>query len=274
MRTIGELGLIYDPAIHTQGYDTTGGANTRRRGGFRTLSIGSSVGETSGPNRLAHTLTGNSTISPMRAYRLLDIFTANSSERGKILVNSSLRDPRNLPLKSLFHNLRFQSNTTANSTSEFAAPSDGILGASGKDINVESLVENWTQSERVNGPFLSTGQVADLDVFSNLDLGVDLAPNSANTNALDRGREELLRNTFGLLTLKGSVYKIYAIGQTGSVDSQGRFVVGSTAYLQKTVELEREYPNANGLASTTAPDLQRNNRATGINVKTISTQFD
>jgi len=276
MKTIGELGLVYDPAIHEEGYDQTGGANTRRRGGFRTLAIGSDVGEARGPNRLADTMptAGNNTITQLRAYRLLDIFTANSTEQGKILVNSSLRDPGNLPLRSLFESLQFQSNTTSNSTSEYAAPADSVLGASGESIDVDALLEDWKAFEGNSGPFLSIGQIADLETFRNAELGVDLAPNSANTNALDRGREELLRNTFGLLTLKGSVYKIYAIGQTGTMDANGEFQVGSTAFLEKTVELERQYPQANGVASTNVDDLQTNNRATAINVKTISAQFN
>jgi len=276
MRNIGELGLVYDPAVNGQGNDNTSGQPTRQRGGFRTLAIGSDVGEARGPNRLAHTMptAGNNTITQLRAYRLLDIFTANSTEQGKILVNSSLRDPGNLPLRSLFESLQFQSNTTSNSTSEYAAPADSVLGASGESIDVDALLEDWKAFEGNSGPFLSIGQIADLETFRNAELGVDLAPNSANTNALDRGREELLRNTFGLLTLKGSVYKIYAIGQTGTMDANGEFQVGSTAFLEKTVELERQYPQANGVASTNVDDLQTNNRATAINVKTISAQFN
>lgn len=275
MRTIGELGLIYDPAVHGTGYNNRGGAATRERGGFRTLSIGSDVGEARGPNRLAHTMptTVNSTISQRRAYRLLDIFTANNSETGKILVNSSLRNPQNLPLRALFHNLQFQSNTTSNATSEFSAPQDGILDASDKDLNIDALISEWISFERSRGPFLSTGQLADLATFSNSSLNVNLTPNSENTNALDRGREELLRNTFGLLTLKGSVYKIYAVGQSGTVDSNGEFKPTATAFLEKTVELERTYPQENGLISTTPTDLVTNNRATNINVKNISTKF-
>jgi hypothetical protein len=217
---------------------------------------------------------GNSTISQRRAYRLLDIFSANNSETGKILVNSSLRNPQNLPLRALFHELEFQANTTSNSTSEYAAPSDGVLGAAGQNLNVDALIEDWTNFERSSrAPFLSIGQIADLETFSNSELGVNLSPNAANTNALDRGREELLRNTFGLLTLKGSVYKIYTIGQTGLVDAAGVFQPKATAFLEKTVELERTYPQQNSLQSTLVNDLVTNNTATQINVKTISSKY-
>jgi hypothetical protein len=282
MKTIGELGLVYDPAVHGTGYNNNGGAQTRERGGFRTLSVGSDVGEARGPNRLAHTMPtgGNSSVSPRRAYRLLDVFSANNSETGKILLNSSLRDPRNIPLRSLFHNLGFQSNTSSNSTSEYAAPSDNVLGAADEKPELQTLIDQWVAFERSNGgPFISLGQIADLPAFSNSELGVNLTPNSANTNALDRGREELLRNTFGLLTLKGSVYKIYAVGQTGVVDASGQFKPGSSAYMEKVVRLERIYPNQslpapNDAAGISANSLATNNTPTEVTVQTISTKFE
>ncbi len=55
--------------------------------------------------------------------------------------------------------------------------------------------------------------------------------------------------------------------------TSGEFQPKATAFLERTVELERVYPEENGLQSTQVNDLVSNNTATRINVKTISTKY-
>jgi hypothetical protein len=271
MATIGELGFIYDPAL--PGLPNPEG--TWRRGGFRTLCIGTRYGEvadagtggtTNDPLRLTQTVPNpkstGSNLTTMRAYRLMDIFDVSKNLNGRILINSALRDPRNLPLKSVFYNLKTQSNTatTVTATGDYAGPFDPKISAN-QSVAVDKVIsalEAEADSGKT-GPFLSLGQIGDLDIFNTgTDLyGSDLKPNSGNTRFYDRGREEILRNTFQLLTLKGSVYTIYVVAQAGDT-VKSKFVPKSTIYLTRTIKLTRKYP-ADPLSSITATDLKTNN---------------
>jgi len=210
----------------------------------------------------------------MRAYRLLDIFDVSNNLKGRILINSALRDPRNLPLKSAFYNLKTQSNTAANVTSsgDYAGPADPKIPQK-NSVNVDNVISALVAEAAPDktGPFLSLGQVGDLDIFNTgTDLcGIDLKPNSNNTSFYDRGREEILRNTFQLLTLKGSVYTIYVVAQAGDT-VKSEFIPKSTVRLARTIKLTRKYP-ADSLSSIKATDLQTNN--TPVADKTTITQL-
>lgn len=276
MQTIGELGFIYDPAVPDQlrfGNTTNG---TFRRGGFRTLAIGATASElAAGAGQLPQLLNADANlpkINSKRAYRLLDIFRADNSLRGKILVNSALRDPANLPLRSVFESLKTQSNNDP--TNIFPSGKDVSL-PSNSDLSTDDLIEALIDAARspAIGPFLSLGQITDLEIFNEGELlipEVDLTSEDDRVNMTDAGREEVLRHTFGLLTTKGSVYSIHVVGQTG-VSKSGTFRPDSTARLTRTVELERSYPAA---PYENIENLVDNNVPNSVSLRLLSTIWE
>lgn len=276
MQTIGELGFIYDPAIPDElrfGNTTSG---TFRRGGFRTLAIGATASElATGAGQLPQLLNDDSNlpkINSKRAYRLLDIFRVNNSLKGKILVNSALRDPANLPLRSVFESLKTQNNPDPTDT--FPSSKDVSL-PSNSDLLTDNVIEaliNAARSQAI-GPFLSLGQISDLDLFNDGELlipEVDLTSENDRVNMTDAGREEVLRHTLGLLTTKGSVYSIHVVGQTGDSKS-GTFRPKSTAQLTKIVEIERSYPSA---PYEDIENLVENNVPNSVNLRLLSTNWE
>jgi|GEM_PF-1943329 len=261
MATIAELGLIYDPAVETSGFY----GSTRERGGFRTLAIGTSRGDRTGPKALFP--PPSPVPEGKRAYRLLDVFETQKDLRSKILLNSSLRDPRNFALRALFYGLKTQANSGV--TEDFAGPRDPLLGSGGTEVNAESIVRAISTRAKQNGPFLSTGQLSDVDAFNTgSEVGFALTPNDKNSDLLDRGREEILRNTFELLTLKGSVYSIYVIAQAGEPVG-GDFVPKSTTRLIRLLEMDRVYPSSNPIQQRAMPALLNENRPSGVSATVL-----
>ncbi|MCK9587856.1 MAG: hypothetical protein WC076_08725 [Terrimicrobiaceae bacterium] len=273
MRTEAELAFIYDPAIPGSG---NANANVRNRGGFRTLAIGSKLGEKSGPARLAHVDEKN------RASRLLELFTAeNTQPRQKLLLNSVLRNPQNLPWRALLDRLITQTNSA--STLEYAGPKDPDFPVAGLSVVPDELVKAIEAKARGAGgtpgsPFFFIGQLADLDVFNTGSLLLksiatstpfDLTPDAANKKLLDRGREEVFRRLAGLLTLKGSTYRVYSIGQAVKELPDGSLRILATSNLLTLCQIERDYPTTNALANLTMPALLTNNRSTNARSKLI-----
>jgi hypothetical protein len=260
MRTIGELGYIYDPAFPGDGYEIDG--VVRKRGGFRTLAIGSKMGEATGPARLDHV------DETCRASRLLELFTTREPV-GSILLNSARRDAANLPLRAILNGLKTQMNNAPGPV--FPAPRDPSFPAKGLDVNVDKVIE--ALSARGNPPFLFLGQLADLDIFNTgSDLFVpsfDITPTDANRKLLDRGREEVFRHLAGLLTLKGSTFRVYAIGQAGTMMANGRFHVRGTCRAMRLYRLERTYPETNPLKTTSMPELLENNRPVSVKARLL-----
>jgi len=271
MITIGELGFIYDPAISEivgGNYTVSGGEPTMCRGGFRTLSIGSNRGEVEGPNRLTHVVPKVAEpLTSNRAYRLLDLFSASSEGKGLFNINSFLRDPNNLAFRCLLDEFNIQQNLLADA--DFAGPKDPTFPTSALEVQEEALIKALEKYVEVNGPFLSLGQMTNADIFNkgkdlikakSSSAGLDITPNARNTDRTDRGREEVFRNLVGLLTLKGSTFSVYAVGQAGELNSQGKFVTQSTSRTVKIVEMKRKYQEEDPLKVLTMPELLDNNK--------------
>ena len=85
-----------------------------------------------------------------------------------------------------------------------------------------------------------------------------MTPNTGFTDHLNRGREEIFRNLTGLLCLKGTVFKIYCIGQSGLM-VKGSFMPLASCKLVQTVELARTYPQNDPLFNRALPGLHDNN---------------
>lgn len=261
MRTIGELGYIYDPAIPGDGYQVP---DVRRRGGFRTLAIGSAFGEATGPNSLSQVNETN------RASRLLELFTADKNRSG-ILLNSVLRDPANLPWRALLTNLRTQTNSTPNPT--FPAPRDKNFPLAAL-VNSDAMIDALSTRARTSTPFLFLGQLGDLPIFNEgatlFENYFSIAATPKNIEVMDRGREEIFRHLAEQLTLKGSVYRVYVIGQAGRMNPDDKFVIRGTQRMMRLYELERTYPTDDPLKDTAMSALLDNNRPSGVRVKRLA----
>lgn len=268
MHTVGELGFLYDPALSDPAKSGSYHNSVRKRGGFRTLAIGSRMGEKEGPNRLTHVNETN------RASRLLELFTTNDRRDG-VLLNSVLRDPANLPLRAILATLQTQTNDTPSAV--YPAPRDKFLPPAGVTVSADNVIAGVKKHVGTPGasrPFLLLGQLADVDVFNTgyelFGGNFDMTPGARNKEVMDRGREEVFRHLVGLLTLKGSVFRIHAIGQAGRMSPAGKFIARGTHRTMRLYELDRRYPVADPLASTAMPALETNNRPTAVRVKQLA----
>lgn len=281
MRSIGELGHIYDPALPSDGYYQT---DTMNRGGFRTLAIGTRLGESGyGPNNLAHvTATSRNKASLLLELFYADIGATADHHKGRLHLNSIKRDPQNLAWKALLKNLATQTNTAADTTFPSARDPSMLQGTAAAKIQTANLI-NAISNQTVSGPsnttlsgtFLTLGSLAELPIFNSgrtlLD-GVELTPTTENNNHLDRGREEVFRHISNLLCLKGSTYTIHVIGQAGRMQN-GKFVLEGTSRLTATVDFTRTYPSTDPLADLTATTLSTNNKPTANSYKVLTQQY-
>lgn len=294
MRSIGELGHIYDPAVSGNGYQD-GGKRVINRGGFRTLPIGSRVGTACellttpiGPNPLNQVSPDNN------ASRLLDLFyadTATNGFRGKININSALRDPKNKALYALFDQITTQTNVTTSVTNQsgqivFPSALDPTLGGTaGSTLHATNIVnamvafqdQSSTDSVATGGVFTRLGMLSDLDIFNSgttlYTTGVDMAPNEQNNNRLDRGREEAFRNVANLICLKGSAFTVYVVAETGVIRNE-KFVKQGTSRLQALVETSRQYRQEDPLQDrSTLAALVANNTPTNTTATILNMEF-
>jgi len=294
MKTIGELGFIYDSAI--SGIDNDGkqgwhNDTTRKRGGFRTLTIGSRMGEDIGPGRVAETATETQlrlthVNEKNRASRLLELFdvfpdrqrgTPQPSPPPRVLLNSALRNPSNIPLRAVVENLNTQSSSDpVASDANFAWPVDPLFNGSRK-VASENLVRAMEDDAESGRPFFYLGQLATrLDIFNTgmelFEDGFDITPKHTgesrphgnvrqnpvvyrNADLMTRGREEVFRRLSGSLCMKGSRFRIYAIAQAGnegrdSETGEMKFLPRNTTRLVTVVELERQYKTDDPLENT------------------------
>jgi hypothetical protein len=284
MRSIGELGHIYDPAIAGAGYYASDCLN---RSGFRTLAIGTRLGEGNcGNNALSHISSTN------RADLLMELFAASPSPthgadgtntfRGRININTSLRDPRNIALHALVQGLRTQTNQQWNQP----GPSGEILYPSAQDptmgngslVNstrfVNSLVARMTNAAE-GGPFMTLGELGRSDLLNqDADLleNVSLTPDEPyHRQHLDRGREEIFRRISNLICLKGSVFTLYLVAETGTFIGD-KFVARGRCRKELVVETVRDYPSQDPLENLDISPLSKNNSATNVHVRILRSQ--
>jgi len=209
--SIGELGHITDPA-RVGG----GGGIDLSRGGGRTLRVGQSeLVSIAGGAMSWYTGTNQTNASrTWTSWRLADIFTAttntNVAIRGLINPNGALRD-NGAALQGALFGLTF-----------LPAGPDGAALIAGQTARVTNVVSNVI-TRLTNGnaaglgsgalnPFWERGEISELGVF-NSSAGSTLVGGVVMSNAFDRGREELVRRSIEMITTRGSVFTVYAIGQ-------------------------------------------------------------
>ena len=248
MQTIGELGHITDPAR----LPGTSGALADvafSRGGGRTLRVGQA--------EHARWYDGNQTNASRTwtSWRLADIFTvrsnypANSATNGVanavnvripglINPNGALRD-NGAAMRSALFGLTFQQ-----------AP-EGASGTANRAVNIGGIVTNMI-TRLTNGaaaglgtgtinPFWERGEFSELPLFNSPPpQTAALGANMSNT--FDRGREELVRRTIEMLTARGSVFSVYAVGQSLQVTTNSTNILG-TVRVKSTFEISPQFAN-------------------------------
>jgi hypothetical protein len=236
MRSIGELGHIFDP-VRPLG---PSGEIERSRGGGRTMTIGQ-------PDPLWDK-DPTSRSYGWAAWHLADLFCTGTSLQmeGNINVNGVLRD-NGAALKGALYGFHFASNPS----------SDPALAAQPLDQETaEALVDQLVarlkgqiQTIGPRGPIFERGELSELPIF---------APGANQINRLDtskvndRGREELFRRLVEMAATKGNVFSIYAVGQSIKQMADGRKVITASSQSKVTLRLiPRWNGNGNDVPSAT-----------------------
>ncbi len=224
MKSLGELGHIFDPAhaaddLSTANQSTTGKnasgdslfTSDFQNGGGRTLRIGQPESQGAGTN--------NWDTASLRAAGLLDLFTVNptnSGARGRINPNTAPAEV----LTALFSSIRLTSDT-------------GMAGGTRAVLNPTNLASGLI----TNRPYSS---LADLYKFlPSLQEATNFSPaipTYAGTNwaAADRVREEAFGKLVQHFTVQSRTYRIYVIGQVLDKNRRPR----SSAVLEACVNLQ------------------------------------
>ncbi len=249
LTSIGQLGDVFDPARSIGAAPIGSGDIRYSRGGGRTLKIGQPERYDATTN--AGGLWDGDTSSASRewtAWRLADIFTTSDALQldGRININGINRD-NGAAFKAALYEFIFR-----------AAPdSDPNLAGNGFDSDptdpndkVNELIKQMQARLRNDatpgvyqgrfgttvGPFAERGELSEMPMFN---VGNDLVSSVNTANAYDRGREELFRRIAELITTRGSIFTVYAVGQSLIPQSGSASpVVSSTAQLKITFRID------------------------------------
>ena len=262
--SIGELGHLTDPA-RMPGTAGTLTNVVNSRGGGRTLRIGQP--------ELTSWYDGNQTNASRTwtSWRLADIFSTTNamSIPGLVNPNGALRD-NGAALRSVFHGMTM-----------LAAPA-GAPTTKGKPASVDTLVTNLIARLTNASPassgipsgalnaFWERGELSELPVFSS---------GSALTTAdmaqtLDRGREEIVRRSIQMITTRGSVFTVHAVGQAIRVSPTATNVL-STARVRTTFEISPMFSNSTAATNDAFTNAaQRFVAPTNYSIKVLSSFYD
>jgi hypothetical protein len=134
-----------------------------------------------------------------------------------------------------------------------------LTTVTGTDVPANALNALWER-----------GEISELALLNS---GTALAPGVNMSNVFDRGREELVRRSIEMITTRGSVFSVYAIGET----LQGTNVTG-TARLKQTFEIIPQFPTADAFNDNFALNATRISRRfappTNYTVRVLATSYD
>jgi hypothetical protein len=208
--SIGTLGDVFDPArvVGTRGSLGIGGA----RGGGRTLRIGQS-------DDLINRNPITAASRQWAAWRLTDYLGTSSQIQtpGLININGIRRDGgaalraacHGMVLASIAHSPKAYKPTLSLSTlnTSLALPNP----APGFHRFLREATERLENAGPLQGCFHERGEISELDLF-NTDAET-LVSGTKMSTVFDHSREELCRRILELVTCRGSVFTVYAIGQ-------------------------------------------------------------
>lgn len=277
MLSIGELGHITDPA-RAMG---SSGNIARSRGGGRTFRIGQpELTNANAPWRQAW-YTGSQTNASRTwtSWRLADIFTVTTNTNvaipGLINPNGALRD-NGAALRAALFGMTFLPVTP-----------EGAANLAGRGANVSNVVSNVV-ARLTNGsaaglgagtfnPFWERGEISELAVL-NASASGTVAAGAVMSNAFDRGREEVVRRSIEMITTRGSIFTVYAIGQALQVSATSTNVTGTTR-VKSTFEMTPQFvgPGATNDSfnlGSPASVNQRFSAPTNYTTRVISSTYD
>ena len=265
LQTIGELGHLTDPAK----VPGTSGSLTDviySRSGGRTLRIGQP--------ELPRWYDGIQTNASRTwtSWRLADIFTVTNALTitGAVNPNGILRDG-GAALRAALFDFRFQpSPEGATATANRAINTNNFLSA---------MIARMTNATAAGLPagsvnvFWERGEISELPLFNS---GNTLASGVLMSNAFDRGREEVVRRSIEMITTRGSVFTVYAIGQSLQTTATSTNVL-STCRLKTTFQLIPQFANPSQAFDDSFSPANAANRfvaPTNYQVRIISSQYD
>lgn len=287
MTSIGEIGHITD-LVRVPG---TGAGLTDiiySRGGGHTLRVGQSE----------HTrwYDGKQTNASRTwtSWRLADIFTVRPNYPANSVTNTNssgfVSNSINVRIPGLINpNGTLRDNGAAMRAALFGftfqpAP-QGAIGTANRAVQITNVVSNMiarltngtvagTGTNTVN-PFWERGEISELSVF-NAGPGTNASVGGNMSNTFDRGREELVRRSIEMITTRGSVFTVYAIGQSLQVRTNSTNVLG-TARVRMTFELTPTSPSPAAVVTDTPNALQLEGRfrpLTNYVTRIISSFYD
>lgn len=199
LRSIGELGHVYDPAR----IPGPTGNILYSRGGGRTLAIGQ-------PDSLQ---TEASASGANEAWRLVDLFATSSEllQPGRININGLLRDD-GVAFRALFSGYSYEQG---------ASGDPGLAGKALASERLEAIISSMQAHLEEHGPYFERGAYSE-------------ALGGESNAAYDRGREELFRRSVELTTTRGSIFTLYAIGEAVRETPSGALARGAVSRLKVT----------------------------------------
>jgi hypothetical protein len=279
---------------------------TLARGGGRTLRVGQSELTNFGGTNVGW-FDGNQTNASRTwtSWRLADVFTTTAASNGATapdaqgnLTNSlgvvrgqtntngvvvtipGLINPNGLlrdggaAMRAALHGLTY------------SATPEGAPGLAGLDLNsfrlngvVNSMTSRLTNASATGlpsgalAPFWERGEISELPIFNTGNIPTQMS------NVFDRGREELVRRSIEMITTRGSVFTVYAIGQTLQVASSVTNVL-STARLRQTFQIEPkfqftgDYGNDSFSPAQSLRVTRRFSAPTNYTVRVLATSYD
>ncbi|MBA3350973.1 MAG: hypothetical protein H0U23_00860 [Blastocatellia bacterium] len=222
--SVGQLGNVFEP-VRSIGVS---GIINYSRGGGRTFKIGQ-----------PDDLWDGASSSPSRewtAWRLMDLFTTTDSVQldGQININGINRDG-GAAFKAMLYGYNFalppNSDPTIASQSLTDTQIDSLVS------QIQARVQNQTPFVATVGPFAERGELSEMPLFNT---GADLTGTDM-ASVYDRGREEIFRRLAELITTRGNIFTVYAVGQSlipPAAGSTASAIVSSTSQLKVTFRID------------------------------------
>ncbi len=227
LTSIGQLGDIFDPARVVGSASPAGSADIRySRGGGRTLKIGQ-------PDDL---WDGSSTSASREwtAWRLTDILTSSDSTQldGRININGVNRDA-GVAFKAALDGYNFQAPPDSDPTIASQALTDTQVNSLVSQM--QARVTNQSPFTQTTGPFAERGELSEMPVFNS---GTQLTGRDM-ASIYDKGREELFKRLVELITTRGNIFTVYAVGQS-LIQREGAAspIVTSTSQIKVTFRID------------------------------------
>ena len=258
LESIGQLGDVFDPARVA---GTTGSFGIEgSRGGGRTLRIGQSDSYSKTGSAGLVTIGGGTADTVYKAsqqwasWRLVDFFSAVPKPKtptvfdektdplyrvGLININGLRRD-NGAALRAACYGMKIQARGWPTSAAALIDEAKTLdieeRTAANAQAGLQNLITQAIARLSITTPdlpsyFRERGEISELDIYSQDTPAANLAllPGLKMSDAFDRTREELVRRLIDLTTTRGSVFSVYAVGQSitvGRDPNQTRHVTG------------------------------------------------